>query len=74
MKCKRCALMCERENERELCEDCADIEGLVWSRDDEMFVETSRECGSCEGYENWCGFCQTYTQTCCVDYGTCECS
>ena len=31
-------------------------------------------CGSCEGYMLWCSCCEVYTQTCCVDYGTCMCS
>lgn len=33
-----------------------------------------RRCNSCGGWEQWCSICQCYTQTCCVDYGTCMCS
>jgi hypothetical protein len=32
------------------------------------------ECELCGGHKHWCDCCQTYTSTCCVDYGTCMCS
>ena len=32
------------------------------------------ECYSCGGEMEWCSSCRTYTQICCVDYGTCMCS
>ena len=32
------------------------------------------ECPDCGGTMEWCTCCQVWTQTCCEDYGTCECS
>lgn len=35
----------------------------------------TRDCTSgCGGQEVWCNCCEMFTQTCCVDYGTCMCS
>lgn len=31
-------------------------------------------CDLCGGWASWCGSCNTYTSTCCVEYGTCMCS
>lgn len=31
-------------------------------------------CDSCGGEQSWCSCCETYTKTCCVDWGTCMCS
>ena len=28
----------------------------------------------CGGMMTWCGVCNQWTHTCCVDYGTCMCS
>lgn len=32
------------------------------------------KCYDCGGQKPWCSACEVYTQTCCVDYGTCMCS
>ena len=29
------------------------------------------ECG---GYPTWCAQCRAWSRTCCVEYGTCQCS
>ncbi len=31
-------------------------------------------CDECGGNMPWCSSCETYTRTCCVDWGTCMCS
>ena len=32
-------------------------------------------CGLCRsGRMTWCSMCQQWTSTCCVEYGTCQCS
>ena len=31
-------------------------------------------CSDCGGTMEWCPCCEMWTQVCCVDYGTCECS
>lgn len=31
-------------------------------------------CYNCGGTMNWCCICNCYTSTCCIEYGTCECS
>lgn len=31
-------------------------------------------CRYCDGYMTWCSVCQQWSRTCCVEYGTCECS
>lgn len=37
-------------------------------------VEGMIPCGECDGYQTWCDGCKMYTQTCCVEWGTCMCS
>ena len=32
------------------------------------------DCDDCDGTMTWCSVCGMYTQSCCVDYGTCMCS
>lgn len=32
------------------------------------------KCYDCGGSMSWCSFCEVWTQDCCVDYGTCQCS
>ena len=32
------------------------------------------ECFDCGGLMHWCSCCRTYSQNCCVDYGTCLCN
>jgi len=31
-------------------------------------------CPDCGGKMTWCSSCQCWTRTCCVEYGTCQCS
>jgi hypothetical protein len=31
-------------------------------------------CSRCGGTMNWCSCCQMWSQSCCVEYGTCACS
>jgi hypothetical protein len=72
MKCKDCKKKVEHEDSSELCESCADDRDLVW--DGDIYVSRYIKCSNCGGYESWCSICKDYTQTCCVDYGTCACS
>jgi len=74
MRCVNCTKEVERENSLQICENCADKQDLVWSSDSQEYFSSSQECSDCGGYESWCSFCQTYSQNCCVDYGTCACS
>lgn len=32
------------------------------------------ECPDCGGIMPWCTACEMYTQVCCIEYGTCQCS
>lgn len=32
------------------------------------------KCSECGGRETWCAQCLRYSRTCCVEYGTCQCS
>ena len=41
------------------CEDCFNHQAI---------------CDRCGEDMSWCNSCQMFTQTCCVDYGTCQCS
>lgn len=36
--------------------------------------EQDAECGFCGDQRSWCNTCQMYSSTCCIDYGTCQCS
>ena len=31
-------------------------------------------CPDCGGQMSWCSCCQVWSKSCCVDYGTCQCS
>lgn len=31
-------------------------------------------CDNCGGVMTWCSCCKVWSQDCCVDYGTCQCS
>jgi hypothetical protein len=33
-----------------------------------------RQCSECEGQETWCSCCEMWSQDCCQEYGTCQCS
>lgn len=61
-------------SERALCPECMDVLDLVWDSSSDSFKEREMECPDCGGMMSWCSFCETYTQNCCVDYGTCLCS
>lgn len=36
--------------------------------------EPGPKCSECGGRETWCAQCLRYSRTCCVEYGTCQCS
>jgi len=42
--------------------------------DDDLWDSDAGKCPDCGGQMLWCSCCEVYTQTCCVDYGTCMCS
>lgn len=43
--------------------------------DDGDIIDRYQECSlGCGGQEEWCNTCQTYTNNCCVPYGTCACA
>jgi hypothetical protein len=50
--------------------DCPGNHHSAW---DEC-AETTETCESCGGQKKWCSTCLVYTKTCCVEYGTCQCS
>ncbi|MBN1117790.1 MAG: hypothetical protein JXA77_11330 [Bacteroidales bacterium] len=31
-------------------------------------------CPNCGGTMHWCSTCQMWSRSCCVEYGTCQCS
>lgn len=31
-------------------------------------------CGYCDKHMTWCSQCRQWSSTCCVEYGTCQCS
>lgn len=53
----------------------ADIYGYA-DEDEDVDNEPERyvDCPNCDGTMVWCSLCDMYTQTCCVDYGTCPCN
>lgn len=61
-----------------ICEDCnKELDTFDSSPKtntcDDCFNEQSI-CNNCGENMSWCNTCQMFTQTCCVDYGTCQCS
>ena len=34
----------------------------------------AEKCEDCGGEKKWCPVCSRWTKTCCVEYGTCQCS
>ena len=36
--------------------------------------QSESKCPDCGGQRSWCSGCQVWSQTCCVEYGTCQCS
>lgn len=37
-------------------------------------IRNAPRCTDCGGKETWCEICEMYSQNCCIEYGTCECS
>ncbi len=37
-------------------------------------LDSSKKCPYCNGYMSWCSICEVWSQNCCTDYGTCQCS
>lgn len=67
--------MTEQVSSEEKCFSCRwrDCPGNHRSEWDECTPPTET-CESCGGEKKWCGVCLCYTKTCCVEYGTCQCS
>ena len=63
-----------RSGDEALCYKCADKLDRWWDSDSSEYVDSWQECPDCGGRMEWCSCCRVYTQTCCVDYGTCLCS
>lgn len=42
--------------------------------DDEFDSLQEDYCPNCGGTMEWCDSCRVWSQTCCQEYGTCECS
>jgi len=61
-------------NGKKLCRLCMSKEGLSFDYDEREFVPQHAPCHDCDDQMEWCDCCGVYTQTCCVDYGTCMCS
>jgi len=79
MNCTNCkkqeAVLVEEHGElRALCDDCMDKLGLVWDTDEYEFAPRYIHCPNCGGFIVWCDCCKMYTQSCCIEYGTCPCS
>lgn len=36
--------------------------------------KSDSKCPNCDGTMNWCSCCQVWSRSCCVEYGTCQCS
>lgn len=36
--------------------------------------QPAEKCEDCGGEKKWCPVCYCWTKTCCVEYGTCQCS
>lgn len=62
-----------------ICEDCnKELDTFHESLQknnicDDCFNEQAI-CDNCGEDMSWCNTCQMFTKTCCVDYGTCQCS
>jgi hypothetical protein len=64
----------ENATPKALCWSCMRKLDLSWDHDERQFVDQTATCPDCDGLMYWCSCCCVYTQTCCVDYGTCQCS
>jgi hypothetical protein len=60
--------------EKKLCTDCMEKMDIYWDYDSFEFVDAYATCPDCGGMMSWCTCCNMYSQNCCVDYGTCQCS
>lgn len=47
---------------------------ITWDWDDDESEDDEPTCPNCYGERTWCSSCRTWSQNCCVDYGTCQCS
>lgn len=43
-------------------------------RQKERMLDILAKCPECGGRMTWCDGCHTYSQNCCVPWGTCYCS
>jgi hypothetical protein len=39
-----------------------------------VFGQGDSTCPDCGGQMHWCSTCQMWSKSCCVDWGTCQCS
>ena len=71
MKCDSCENESVHSDETQnLCTECMDKKGLVWDCYEQEFTPEYIDCPECGGYMPWCSICKTYTQSCCIEYGT----
>jgi hypothetical protein len=63
-----------KDNLQTLCTECMEKLELVWDNESYEFTPLYVTCPDCGGTMTWCTCCEMYSQNCCVDYGTCQCS
>jgi hypothetical protein len=74
-KCDKCDMGYLYKDARfALCGECMEKMNLYWDCDNYEFVDEYATCPDCGGMMPWCSCCNMYTQTCCIDWGTCACS
>jgi len=54
--------------------DAMEIEKIAEEEIEEEEIEDVPCDRGCGGMMKWCWACRQFTHTCCVDYGTCQCS
>ena len=45
-----------------------------WSYKVNTYGRGTKKCPDCGNHMSWCSSCEVWSQTCCQDYGTCQCS
>lgn len=45
-----------------------------WTERVYNFGRGTQKCEYCGNNMSWCGICQVWSSSCCIDYGTCQCS
>ena len=49
-------------------------EDVIYDHLQEEWVTLNSPCPDCDGMMQWCPCCGMFNQTCCVEYGTCQCN